>query len=489
MKYFTTQKISDNIHETPEGFLLCLGVPITRVGDFVYGDGETPLETNDDGEIIISRDPEDVFEPETLASFEGKPITINHPQGFVNPDNWNVLAVGTMQNIRQGKKPDNDKILADLLITDKRAIVLVKNGLREVSCGYEAEYTQTGDGTGKQTEIRGNHLALVTKGRAGSTCAIFDNHKGDFMKLSKLKEMIGATIDGIMDDEARKAVAAAKDAKKSKDDDDETDDAAFAAKKIADKKAKDKKAKDAKEAADKKAADAKKAKDKKAKDDEDETEDSDDDDDVGTSAAQEGRLSAMEARLNALESAADEDDDDEDTDDEDTMDDDEVSEVKDLLSKLMDAIGGKSKDKSKDKKAKDKKKDDDDDDADEDDDDGDTDDSKGCVTGDTAARAEILAPGISKKGTADQVMKAALKTCYATKDGKKVIETLTGGKTFDAAQTSETMFIAAAEMLKSKRKSEMAGTKSYDFDSSDEPAQKTAEDINAINEKHFGLNK
>ena len=64
-----------------------------------------------------------------------------------------------------------------MLIKESMTIKLVKAGLREVSCGYEAEYEQTGDGEGIQTNIVGNHIALVEQGRAGQSYAIND-HKG-----------------------------------------------------------------------------------------------------------------------------------------------------------------------------------------------------------------------------------------------------------------------------------------------------------------------
>jgi hypothetical protein len=62
-----------------------------------------------------------------------------------------------------------------LLITTEKGIELVKAGLREVSCGYDAQYEQIEKGKGRQRDIIGNHVALVTKGRAGSRCTIQDN--------------------------------------------------------------------------------------------------------------------------------------------------------------------------------------------------------------------------------------------------------------------------------------------------------------------------
>lgn len=202
-RFYTPTKLSENIRETPEGFLVCLNVPVTRTGELIYIDGEVPIEAGEDGKIIITREEEDVFQPETMASFEGKAVTIEHPNDFVSPTNWQSLARGTIQNVRRGEGEDADKLLADLLITDSIAIGLVKNGLREVSLGYEAQYVQTGKGRGRQRNIRGNHCALVDKGRAGSTCAIND-HKGEetFMgKMAKLKAKLTKVFDEMSDEE------------------------------------------------------------------------------------------------------------------------------------------------------------------------------------------------------------------------------------------------------------------------------------------------
>ena len=175
-RFYVTEQLSENMYETPEKFLVCANVPITRTGILLYAKGETPLEADDQGQVQIERYPEDVFREETIQSFEGKPITINHPDDFVTPENWKSLTVGSIQNVRKGEDDSNDYLLADLLINTQEAIALVKAGLREVSCGYDAEYVQEGPGRGKQTSIIGNHLALVNKGRAGAQCSIQDSH-------------------------------------------------------------------------------------------------------------------------------------------------------------------------------------------------------------------------------------------------------------------------------------------------------------------------
>jgi hypothetical protein len=174
MMYYITEQLSEHIGETPEGFLLCKDVPLTRTGTFEYTSSEVPVEASLDGTVKIQRDDDEVFAQNTIASFEGKPVTINHPEGMVTPENWSELAHGIVQNVRRGQGEMSDLLLGDLLITTEKGIELVKSGLREVSCGYDAQYEQIEKGKGRQKEIIGNHIALVTKGRAGGRCAIQD---------------------------------------------------------------------------------------------------------------------------------------------------------------------------------------------------------------------------------------------------------------------------------------------------------------------------
>jgi len=160
---------------TPEGFLLCEGVAIARTGTQVYHKSELPLDAGPDGNITVVRTPEEVFSPTAMASFEGKPVTMDHPDEFVNPKNWKKVEVGTVHNVRRGEGIEDDYLIADLLIKDADAIEHVNRRKPEISCGYSSEYDQTVPGRAKQTDIVGNHVALVDRGRAGSRCAIRDH--------------------------------------------------------------------------------------------------------------------------------------------------------------------------------------------------------------------------------------------------------------------------------------------------------------------------
>lgn len=173
--FHTVEQLGLKQSLTPEGYLLCQDVPISRIGTMIYGTFELPgIEGNLDGTIQVLRDEETVFDPVSIASFEGKSVSIDHPPEAISPATWKDLTVGTSMNYRRGTGEHKDHLVADLLITDQAAIDLVRTKKMEVSAGYDADYEQIRPGVARQTNIRGNHVALVPKGRCGPTCSIGD---------------------------------------------------------------------------------------------------------------------------------------------------------------------------------------------------------------------------------------------------------------------------------------------------------------------------
>lgn len=215
-RWFTPETLSARQRMTPEGFLLCEAVPIARTGTLIYDESEIPVEGGPGGLVTIERNADEVFRAETMASFEGKPVTLSHPDEFVTPANWRQLSVGIVQNVRRGTDVEQDLMLADLLITDAEAIELVRRDndpnserLRQVSCGYDADYEQLAPGRGRQTTIVGNHVALVERGRCGPRCAIGDS---DTMSKTKKRSFADRLRAAFMSKDAEAAEELAKEA-------------------------------------------------------------------------------------------------------------------------------------------------------------------------------------------------------------------------------------------------------------------------------------
>jgi hypothetical protein len=168
---------------------VCLNVPIARTGEYEYLPSEIGLLG--DGIVKVYRNESEVFSPQAMASFEGKPVTNDHPPDLLTPQNATIFSKGSAKNVRRSPT-DTDLLVADLVIYDESLIDLVKNkGKREVSCGYEFNLVDNGDGTYSQTNIVGNHVAVVDNGRAGHTVAIKDsknsNVEGEKKRMSKVR--------------------------------------------------------------------------------------------------------------------------------------------------------------------------------------------------------------------------------------------------------------------------------------------------------------
>lgn len=182
-RFYTVESLSANRHVTPEGFLVLENVPLARIGEQIYGPGETPIMPNRQGFVRVLREPDEVFRPETIASAQGKPVVRDHPDSLeVTPRSFRKLTSGVILNPRRGEGADSDVMLGDLQIMHADEIdtlmAAFERGERpEVSMGYDCDYEEEGEpgsGLGRQRNITFNHVALVDQGRCGPRCAIGD---------------------------------------------------------------------------------------------------------------------------------------------------------------------------------------------------------------------------------------------------------------------------------------------------------------------------
>ena len=172
MLTFYGTRLSENMAKTPEGYLICYDVNIARIGTQDYLGSELGVE---DEIVTVNRPAEEVFKPATVASFEGKPFTNDHPYELLDANNTSIYSKGHLQNVRVSE--DKVYLIGDIVVIDSQTIQDIENGKREISAGYNCDCLQDENGNWYQSNIIGNHVALVDKGRAGEKVRINDQKK------------------------------------------------------------------------------------------------------------------------------------------------------------------------------------------------------------------------------------------------------------------------------------------------------------------------
>lgn len=195
---------------TPEGFLR-VPAHVARTGVQMYKAVELGLEGDPNRLVSVYRPEDVVFDPISLSKYNGIDITIEHPDKFVNSENYKDVTCGTVIGT---PTRDDDHVRCELIIKDKKAIDMVISGQKnQLSVGYEAVYEEDPSGQYDfiQRDIEPNHLAIVSTARAGHSARIFDSQKGNIMTVKKI------TVDGI--EHEVDPIVAAHIAKLTKDND------------------------------------------------------------------------------------------------------------------------------------------------------------------------------------------------------------------------------------------------------------------------------
>jgi hypothetical protein len=177
--------------QTDEGYRIYTQVPICRTGSQFYFGNELKKNQgykpawglNDDQQYEVFRPLKEVTDPATIASFEGKSVLDQHPSDKVlidALDEYDGVSQGHIQNVRVGRPLPSGEfagetpLLADVHVKNPELNLKIENGIREVSCGYRFLLAKDETGRLTMTKIRGNHLAVVPRGRAGAEIAIGD---------------------------------------------------------------------------------------------------------------------------------------------------------------------------------------------------------------------------------------------------------------------------------------------------------------------------
>lgn len=137
---------------------------LARTGVQVYhnADGSPRREYRPDREV---------FDENSMRTFALVPVTDDHPPEMITSRNAKKYAVGAVgEQIRK----DGDKIAAPIMVYDEDTIRKMQGGKVSLSCGYQCDLVNEPGETANgekydaiQTNIRGNHVALVDVARAG----------------------------------------------------------------------------------------------------------------------------------------------------------------------------------------------------------------------------------------------------------------------------------------------------------------------------------
>jgi hypothetical protein len=143
-----------------------------RTGIQKYSAGQLGLADRDPSEIVeVHRKEDAVFDEDSMSSFRSAPVTLGHPEVQVTAENAGEYQVGMLEGM---PVRDEDTLTGTLVLSNQKAIDALEEGVEELSAGYTCDLVVDEEGNICQTNIRANHIAIVSKGRAGSSCRIAD---------------------------------------------------------------------------------------------------------------------------------------------------------------------------------------------------------------------------------------------------------------------------------------------------------------------------
>lgn len=155
---------------------------ISRSGIFDYAGWQISDELDPDQIFKVYRPYEEISKKETVDSFNGVPFIEDHEmigEGFTPVDDR--PAAGSLYNTHA----EPSDLYGDIVVYSEKVKDSIANGKKELSLGYFCEYVpekgvyngQTYDY--RQVNLLGNHIALVDRGRMGSTVKVQDSATGE----------------------------------------------------------------------------------------------------------------------------------------------------------------------------------------------------------------------------------------------------------------------------------------------------------------------
>ena len=178
------------------GFWLIEKNPITKEGIFPYSGSQIDFSGSlglEPAKLYnVLRPAEELEKEEAVQSFNGIPFIDEHEMigdGCTSYDDR--PAGGVLYNVES----KSGAMLGDFKIFSEGLRDSIQNGKKELSLGYRCRYEQKrGVHNGEaydfvQRDIVGNHVALVERGRMGSSVRVYDSKAMVFDSIEEIKHM------------------------------------------------------------------------------------------------------------------------------------------------------------------------------------------------------------------------------------------------------------------------------------------------------------
>lgn len=192
--------------------------PLSKAGVFPYlgrsiGAGTDKFPSGDPNKIYwVLRPPEELSSPETVASFRLLPFVDEHSMLGAEEDRLKPAEDKGVHGVigeRTYYDAEDDTLYGNLKVWSEKLKADIDAGKKEISCGYRCIYDFT-PGVYKgvrydavQRVIRGNHVALVERGRMGPGVAVLDAFAMDAKDLSGMDpetlQKIAAALQAALD--------------------------------------------------------------------------------------------------------------------------------------------------------------------------------------------------------------------------------------------------------------------------------------------------
>lgn len=168
----------NELEEDENGYVLVEKRPISKVGVFEYLGSSIGAE-DPDRIYKVYRPAEELSSQDTIDSFKLVPWIDDHE--MLGTDATPAEQKGIQGTTGEDIYFENDTLFGNLKVYSDSLKNRIKKGKKQLSLGYKCKYKfESGVFDGEkydaiQTELRGNHIATVEKGRMGKEVAVCDS--------------------------------------------------------------------------------------------------------------------------------------------------------------------------------------------------------------------------------------------------------------------------------------------------------------------------